>query len=446
MLEDDSLVKDCQNGADTLEQAIAWVNDNREHVRNESDGLVADLHRSARLLEKLKSAAQRKMCVSVFGPSQSGKSYLISALARGADGDLLADFGQARPDFVSDINPEGGKESTGLVTRFTMSRPHSIPDGFPVKIRLLSEADLVRILGNAFYEDFNHEQIPDSQPVVEILNSLAGRMIAGPGTLTQYEAEDLHEYFRDNFKHCPRMQMLETYFWKRAVEMAPRLSPADRVTLFGLVWNGAQQFNALYARLISALGKLDFTGEAFCPLTALIPRDLSIIDVATLAGLASTASGSSLEIVGVNGRRATLARNEIAALTAEISIVMVNKPDDFFDHTDLLDFPGYRSRKKNTDIERVMASEGAVEELFLRGKVAYLFERYCAERELTSMLLCIGPGPAEVQSLPRVVDIWVRSTHGDTPAHRDKRANALFFVMTKFDMEFSKKKGAAQSE
>ena len=41
----------------------------------------------------MQQAARRKMCVGVFGPSQSGKSYLISALARDAKGSLLADFG-----------------------------------------------------------------------------------------------------------------------------------------------------------------------------------------------------------------------------------------------------------------------------------------------------------------------------------------------------------------
>ena len=71
----------------------------------------------------------RKMCAGVFGPSQAGKSYLISALARDTEGNLQARFGAEMHDFISEINPEGGKESTGLVTRFTMTRPESLPEG-----------------------------------------------------------------------------------------------------------------------------------------------------------------------------------------------------------------------------------------------------------------------------------------------------------------------------
>ncbi|MBC7953175.1 MAG: type III effector HopL1 [Rhodospirillaceae bacterium] len=445
--EDRSLATACRGSADLAEKAIGWIDDNRGLVRNEAEVLTAEIRRSIRQLRKLGAAAERKMCVGVFGPSQSGKSYLISALARGDDGNLLAEFGDARPDFVSEINPEGGKESTGLVTRFTMTRPPGLPQGYPVKLRLLSETDLVKILGNSYFEDFNHEDTPDSAALGKALDALASRQGVGVGGAPDADdLSDLHEYFRDNFRHCARVQMLESAYWVRAKELAPRLGIADRAQLFGLIWNGVTRFNELFARLQAALAQIDFAPEAFCPLSALIPREASIIDVATLAGLADESSSGGLDVVGSNGRRATLPRAQVTALTAEITVVMVNKPDDFFDYTDLLDFPGYRSRKKNTDIQRTLASGDALEELFLRGKVAYLFERYCAERELTSMLLCIGPGPAEVQTLPKVIDAWVRATHGDTVDRRADVPTTLFFVMTKFDMEFVKKKGAAQSE
>ena len=79
-----------------------------------------------------------------------------------------------------------------------------------------------------------------------------------------------------------------------------------------------------------------------------------------------------------------------------------------------------------------------------RGKVAYLFERYCAETELTGMLLCIGPSNQEVRTLPRMVEEWIAGTHGDTPEKRAGQPTALFFVLTKFDMEFESKKGQAE--
>ena len=61
------------------------------------------------------------------------------------------------------------------------------------------------------------------------------------------------------------------------------------------------------------------------------------------------------------------------------------------------------------------------------------------------MLLCVGPSNQEVQSLPEVIDAWVRATHGETPDKRPSGADkvALFLVLTKMDLHFGEKEGAA---
>ena len=172
-----------------------------------------------------------------------------------------------------------------------------------------------------------------------------------------------------------------------------------------------------------------------CAIDALIPRSNSIIDVARLQGLNEPPT-DMLTLVGAEGRKADLPRALVTALTAEITIYMREKPDDFFDHTDLLDFPGYRARYKFSDLRAALDSrKDMLKELFLRGKVAYLFERYREEKELTSMLLCIGPSTQEVQDLPQAVYEWICSTHGETPEMRASKAPALFFVLTKMDMQ-----------
>ena len=58
------------------------------------------------------------MCVGVFGPSQAGKSYLVSILASRDGRPLQARFADKTYDFLREINPPGNRESTGLVTRF----------------------------------------------------------------------------------------------------------------------------------------------------------------------------------------------------------------------------------------------------------------------------------------------------------------------------------------
>lgn len=81
---------------------------------------------------------------------------------------LLADFCGQTFDFIKDINPEGGKESTGLVTRFTSTTP---PDGlteaFPIRLRLLSETDVARVLANTYYADHDHKDLQCRGPAKE---------------------------------------------------------------------------------------------------------------------------------------------------------------------------------------------------------------------------------------------------------------------------------------
>lgn len=443
--EDIALVGRCERLTELTRTAAAWADENQDVVRGEYDGLQRDLRRAGRLFRTCETAARRKMCAGVFGPSQAGKSYLISALARDERGTLLADFGGETHDFISEINPEGGKESTGLVTRFTTSKPEASPAGYPVMIRLLTEMDLVKILANTYYADCEHRDTPDPTPIAAMLDRLEKKTGAPDGPdLDAFE--ELREYLEKDFRAKPRVQELERCFWTRALAVGPRLALGDRIRLYSLIWDETDAFTHLLQVLLDALERLRFAGEAFAPLASLIPRSGSIIDVATLQGLPDNSEAGNLELATTAGARATLPRAVVTALTAELTISMREKPDDMFDHTDLLDFPGYRSRYKIEDLRRELEKPDMARELFLRGKVAYLFQRYCAERELTSMLLCVGPSNQEVQDLPGVINDWVLSSHGETPERRRGNPPSLYFVLTKFDMEFEQKKGAPSVE
>ncbi len=388
------------------------------------------------------------MCAGVFGPSQSGKSYLISALARKGTAPLLADFAGQKIDFIRDINPEGGRESTGLVTRFTLQPATGVTPAAPVQMRLLTQTDLVKIIGNTYYADCDHsdDELLTQPQLNELLTGLTAAAQPQPtDPLTAEDVYDLQVYFERYFKGQERIRLLRLGYWEQAAQLAPRLQIADRVKLFGVIWGGVAQFNQLYLRLYAGLQGLNFATDAYAGLEALIPREQSLIDVQTLKGLGG-GGGGTLTLTGANGARVTLPRSEVTALIAELRIVISEQPWDFFQHTDLLDFPGARSREQIKDLPEFLAGTDALQSLFLRGKVAYLFERYCAEQELTSMLLCIGPSNQEVKTLPEMVFNWIESTHGATPEQRSQQPTALFLVLTKFDMEFEEKAGERSPE
>ena len=354
---DKSLGAYCSDLASACVDASGWVERNPDLVRNEREGLLKDLRRAGRNFRRCARAAERKMCAGVFGPSQAGKSYLISALARDAKGMLGADFDGEEHDFISEINPEGGKESTGLVTRFTMSRPGKVPAGHPVQLRLLSETDLVKILANTYYADCEHKEGAQSD-IATSLKKLAERAAQSrsedKSPIDLDALEDLREYLLKNFRAKARVQDLEREYWDLALKLGPKLDLEGRIALYSLLWDEVEEFSDLLRILLKALESLDHAEEAFATMDALIPRGQSIIDVATLAGLDSDKSSNvpPLELLTPDGHKAMLSRALVTALTAELTIVMREKPADYFDYTDLLDFPGYRSRYKLEDIRR----------------------------------------------------------------------------------------------
>lgn len=426
----------CADVANLAGAALDWIADseNVETVGSQSAALTRELRRAASRARKLAVAAERNMCVGVFGPSQAGKSFLVSVLARPQGGKLTADFDApaGRKDFISEINPPGEGESTGLVTRFTMRRD-PCPPGFPIRLRLLSEADIVRVLANTFLMDGDQTEDPPTASEIGTLLTAYGKKTGPSAGMTVDEFWDIREYFENNFAKAAYTFGLKT-FWEEAADIAPALPLADRAAFLSILWGRHQLFTEVYLMLAAALGKLDHATEVHAAQEALFPREQSIIDVKLLAGLDGGGNQDEVSLRTPDGVTAKLAKPILTALTAELIVPMAEQPWDIFGQTDLLDFPGARARFTANIQQTFKSAETPRKDTFLRGKVAYLFDRYVAEQELTSMLLCIPPSNMEVTDLPGLVEGWVSATHGATPAERARTDCILFFVFTKFDM------------
>ena len=231
----------CLQIRDACGGAIAWVETNRgksPRLDQESAALTLHLRRARNRVRALARNDDRPLAVGFFGLSQAGKSYLISALAVNPAGRLDIAVGTERLNFLTHINPPGGgKEATGLVTRLTR-RPVSSPAGFPVRLHLLSAAELVKILGNAFFNDFDRERAPfevDGTKVREQLAGLEQRRRTQP--ILGMDADDvidIQDYFEQRFPHST--YPLKADFWPSAASLAAYLETDDRAELFSLLW------------------------------------------------------------------------------------------------------------------------------------------------------------------------------------------------------------------
>src|SRR5512143_3700467 len=158
------LAQDCEALAVAASEGVGWLKDAAQQsptVAQQAPSLISELQKVRNQSRKLARAARRRMCVGVFGPSQAGKSY----------------------DFLRDINPPGNRESTGLVTRFGLGLSDVTPD-FPVRVRLLTQTDIVKILGNSFLLDFDHQKAaferPDGSAIRKRLAELRSQVMPTP--------------------------------------------------------------------------------------------------------------------------------------------------------------------------------------------------------------------------------------------------------------------------
>ena len=450
------LVQRCRNIHDGAGAAIGWVNEVRrdsQRLDRESDSLVDKLRRVRNLCGRLGRAAARPVSVGFFGLSQAGKSYLISAMAAGTNGELETELDGERLNFIQHVNPPGhGKEATGLVTRFTRGATDA-PSGYPLELSLFSEVDLIKVLGNSFFNDFDREQVEVNTAPAYLRKHLAGlesrRKKQPTGGVTEDNVVELLEYFEQRFPRTT--EQLKGDYWTTAVELVPYLEPADRGALFSILWGEIPDLTETYLMLRQALARTGFAETVYCPVTALVARDASgqwsqadsIMNVDILERLGRDRA-DVIELIprraGELGGPVSIPRSMLAALTTELKFELADAPRvGLLEEVDLLDFPGYRGRLAVADIAEVRKQlkddqVDPVAQLVLRGKVAYLFERYTDDQEMNFLILCApSHKQSDVKDLGPVLETWVHSTQGEDPESRGRRRAGLIWALTMFD-------------
>jgi hypothetical protein len=442
-------------------QAIDWiqrVRGNARSVDNEADSLIFRLRRVRNQAKSLGVAAGLPSTVGFFGLSQAGKSYLISALAAGGDGKLETVVDGQRLDFINHINPPGGgKEATGLVTRFSF-RAKQGPAGFPLELKLFEEIELVKILANSFFNDFNFEKIGnpiDAATAKRKLTELDTRKRAQkvPG-VTEDDMVSLWDYLKESFGHS--ISPLVPEFLPRAVGLAPYLSVEDRAQLFGCLWGQADALTQAFLSLAQTLAQLGQPSRVFVPVEALVRKtetgvlsqadSIMNVDMLQRLGRPQDLPIKVLPIIdGQTQAQQSVTMAQLAALTAELTFPLVNQPHQkIFEDVDLLDFPGYRGRlglDSLTDISAAQSKDqvgNPIAQLLLRGKVAYLFERYTESQEMNVLVVCTASHKqSDVTEVGPVLSKWIDKTQGKTADERARRDPGLIWAITMFDIKIN---------
>lgn len=440
-----------QKQLEIIEKSNTWIRTSLEGEKQKN--AYRNMVNCRRKLNKKKFALEGNPAAAMYGESQVGKSYLISSLLS-EEGKPFSIMGEDNVvhNFIEEINPPGGgSESTSLVSRFSVNYKPINPK-FPVKAVLLSPADIVLVLCDSFYNDINlktsqniHFLSTDeiNTEVFQVKDRLKDRQ-EQQKVFSEDDVLDMQDYFGEYFQKADKV--IDSTFFNEISLLISKAKPDEWATIFSLLWNKNEIFTTLFAALISEYGKLNFTNVVYLPLEVVLYRYGTLLDVKRLREIYTEAdkiepnyTTNTKVLLPVNNQEINFAKSYLCALSAELvfgqsETLLKSKP--FLKETDLLDFPGARSRMEKP-LEAI--ENKTIPDLLLRGKVAYLFNKYSDAEKINILIFCAKHEMAAQRIMPRLLNNWLNKVVGETPDKREQfiaksKISPLFVIGTFFNI------------
>ncbi len=471
-----------------INNSLAWVKKNRPEDYNQK---FLQLVENRRILNRISNASTNNPGIAAFGKSQVGKSYLISCLLQDSGRPFMVKANNEEYNFVFRINPPseegGGRESTGVVTRFSsFSRhPELYSQEYPVMVKTFSVSDIVVILADSYFNDFSNYTTLGESEIAEIINTFRERYdncqpVQKPAVFAD-DILNLKEYFA---KHINNAQVFnKAPFFDHLARFIENIPIADYAGVFSVLWNNDKNITKLFNRLLKTLSDFDFAEYVYLPIDAVLHNDIkenTIMSVQCLKQLFTPSTQYTSNVyVRRNGKLelqiSDMPKSDISAICSEVVFKIeeefLNSSGSYcFDNiapdvsakinhneikmsmlrsSDLLDFPGARAREQE-DVEK-LSEDSILLNCFLRGKVAYLFNKYNADKTINILLYCHHNKDNDVTALYKLLQDWVNEYVGETPkARREKltqtHVSPLFYIGTMFNLDMTLGVGAMASE
>ena len=439
-----NILEDLGNCINQLTQNVGnsatWAQSNQD-LRMDRDEILL-LKESKMKLNRINNSINSKPVFALFGASQVGKSYLIKNLLSIDGNPLKIIFGNKSYDFLEKINPAGsGAESTGVVTRFTIDNVTSNTK-YPVKANLISINDLVIILTDCFLNDVELNEIVVFDNFEDHLESLEKEFKDSDyhqDKLDENNIFEIRDYFKSNFKTENLTRVLDgSNYWNRIGELISKIPPNRWIDIFSFYWDNNTEINNLFQLLNSDLEKLSYNKTIYLNESSVLRGGGEILDVTRVKEIFE--NDSTEQTVYCNDKEININTNRLSAVISEITLSVSEDLCDkkeFIRNTDLLDFPGARSR---LILNKITKDETPL--MYLRGKISYLFKRYSSNLEINNLLFCINDVQIEVNELPSILNEWISTNIGDSIDHRSAalsslNTNPLFVIFTFFNNQLT---------
>lgn len=447
------VTQDILTHLDIIKESIAWA----EKYGKESFP-QNELAQMRRRLKTIHNALDRNCSAAAYGESQVGKSYLMSALLSSNDSPFTISDGEREYNFIDELNPSGGnnskKEATGVITRFTLQSNLAAPVGY-VRLELLSVTDVVMMLVDAYYNDIKTDA--DTALSNDDINNHINAVSISPNRqnyICSDDIADIVDYIKENVG-VKANAVVNSKWGEVAAYKIEMVEPQNWNDLFSILWNNNEYFSRLFKTIVSYYCQIKFTERILVPFDALKRKHGTLLDIQWLDAIMnndckrvfSEEESNFKQTTQIKDLKGNVLCNDflksiLSALIREVVFTLpqgVSSERPFLNDIDLLDFPGARSRLQIRENE---AGEN-LSQIFRRGKVAYLLNKYSRELRITSFLFCHHNDQREVTSLSESIRKWIENNIGKNVQERrtmllnTQNISPLFFVATKFNKDLA---------
>lgn len=451
-----------------------------------------------RILKRDYRSLRANPTIAAYGESQKGKSYIISSLLSSPGNPLkVEDENGQKLNFIENFNRQtDNQESTGVVTRFTTDRVSDFKE-HPIRITILSIADLITMLADCYMEAISDGKFRSELDMVKIGQDLNNTWIERPqiqAFLTEDEVGDIMDFLMKSHKKDTEARFVKSG-WFDCLALVIRRIPEERwPEIFAPLWGGNEAFTKFLAMAIKSYQTIKFSESIYIDSKPVLNNfndgGETLMAVAVITdgkkGIKAFYQGGGRTIISTpvrlpDGQIKVIDKAMLSIMTAEVvyhvdpdtlhrdltlnfsgirasgsrtaeeniqhlKSLGLDKPTnrDFLIREleenycfDLLDFPG--ARVVGTGFyDNNVASK--LDDFLLREKVSFLFRKYSEEQLLSILLLCIDEENVTTNLVTPLLSQWIDQNIGSDPVEREKRLreygiSPLFLVGTKYNRD-----------
>jgi hypothetical protein len=444
-----------QTQLNLIEKAIKWIKETDSMQGAKGENAYRNIVNYRRLLIKKKFAIDGNPAAAMYGESQAGKSYLVSALLSESGKPFKILDGRGNEfDFKNQINPRGNEmESTSVVTRFS-TKYKWINQDYPILAKLLSPTDIILVICEAYYNNLkvnNPLSFDELKEKINFFEANYKNKEVCQNLILEDDISEIEDYFNENFSKLVFNNIKDADFFKKISSLVSKIPSEEWKDVFSLFWNFNPQITKLFDDLIKHYGLINFTDMVYLPIDAVLRDKGTLLDVSRLDEIYDSFKGQETEYskntmllykdkLG-NEKTIEFSKPYLCAITAELIFTLpeeLSKVKPFLNNTDLLDFPGTR-RFESTSEENI--SDKSLTILLRRGRVDYLFNKYSNNERINALMFCQNHKQSNQSVMPEKLNSWIERMMGKTPEEREtfkSPISPIFVISTWFnkDLEF----------